>query len=177
MIDRNKVNIGVTVNQLPYIIPTQAAPFAVGTAMLFQQTAAPAGWVKVFTNDNTALRVVSGATGGSFTAGPAFSTVLTTQTNNGSGTLSATTLSTTQLPIHSHLVGVSRNAIVPTCGGFFYFSAVTTYLQPGSTNPAIISGPNIPVGGSSHTHAISGALSTSINLSVYYVDIIIATKS
>lgn len=37
--------------------------FASGTRMLFQQTAAPVGWTKVTTYDNTALRVVSGAVG------------------------------------------------------------------------------------------------------------------
>lgn len=37
--------------------------FDAGTRMLFQQTAAPVGWTKITTNNNTALRVVSGAAG------------------------------------------------------------------------------------------------------------------
>ena len=180
MIDRNRVNTGHTINQLPYTIPTQAAPFAVGTAMLFQQTTAPAGWVKVVTNNDAALRVISGTTGGSFTAGSDFSTTLTAQANNATASLNATTLSSSQIPAHTHLIGVTRTANAPTYidyGGYpISFFDPSVFLNSGASTTTI-SGPNIPVGGGSHTHSTTGALGTSINLSVYYVDIIIATKS
>lgn len=65
-----------------------------GTKMLFQQTAAPVGWVKDVSNDNKALRIVSGAagTGGSI----AFTTAF------GSQNVGDTALTTAQLPSHTH---------------------------------------------------------------------------
>jgi hypothetical protein len=67
--------------------------FAPGTVMLFVQTAAPTGWTKSTTHDNKALRVVSGSvtTGGTQN----FTAVL-------NGNVGATTLTTAQMPSHTH---------------------------------------------------------------------------
>ena len=138
-------------------------PFVTGTAMLFQQTAAPTGWTKVTTYNDYALRIVSGAasTGGSV----AFTTAFTSQAVNGSvGTSGATTLSTAQIPSHTHTNGIYRN-------------------DGGSTNLSIGNNPDAGTAlstgsagsGGSHTHSGGTFTGTAINLTVQYVDCIIAT--
>ncbi|OYW78885.1 MAG: hypothetical protein B7Z19_06350, partial [Polynucleobacter sp. 32-46-5] len=79
-------------------IPSTYSEFASGTALLFNQTSAPTGWTKVTTNNDAALRVVSGTvgTGGSV----AFTTAFTSQSV--SGTVGDTTLSGSQIPSHDH---------------------------------------------------------------------------
>ena len=116
--------------------------FPPGTLMLFVQTAAPTGWTKSTTHDNKALRVVSGSvtTGGT----QAFTAVL-------NGTVGATTLTTAQMPSHTH---TGRNAFT---GGVQGGSPIegSTAGNTGATG-----------GGGSHTHSMD----------VAYVDVIIATK-
>jgi hypothetical protein len=81
--------------------------FATGTKMVFAQTSAPTGWTKDTTHNDKALRVVSGtaSSGGSV----AFTTAFASQTPAGSissvtvtGDVGATTLTTAQIPAHSH---------------------------------------------------------------------------
>jgi microcystin-dependent protein len=71
-----------------------ADAFPSGTKLLFNQTTAPVGWVKDTTHDNKALRVVSGTagTGGSVNFTTAF----------GSQNVGDTTLTTDQIPVHTH---------------------------------------------------------------------------
>jgi hypothetical protein len=145
--------------------PTWASIVPSGTLMLFQQTAAPTGWTKQTTHNDKALRVVSGAASSGGTT--AFSTVFTNQTPTISTSLSAaaTTLSTTQMPSHSHsytwFVGGSA------CGGF----------NPGNGPVPGCSSTGSAGSGGSHTHSISGsASSTAVTLNVQYVDLIIASK-
>jgi hypothetical protein len=94
--------------------------FASGTALLFYQAAAPTGWTQVTTQDNKALRVVSG-TGGGTGGSVAFTTAFASQTPSGSvttsisavsgsvsisgGTVGDTTLNANQIPLHTHGVG------------------------------------------------------------------------
>ena len=142
-----------------------------GTAMLFQQTSAPTGWTKVTTYNDYAIRIVNGtaSTGGS----TAFSTCFTNQTPtiNVSGlSAGATTLSTAQVPAHTHSY---------TAPGAFNST-------PGQGNTCSPNGLGSTAGGTtgsaftggSHTHSISGsASSTTVTLAVQYVDHIIATKN
>lgn len=150
--------------------------FDSGTKLVFVQSTAPTGWTKVTTYNDYALRVVSGtaSTGGSV----GFSSAFTSQTPSGSISLAglsvaATTLSTTQMPGHSHdsnqgafiVSGNTSNAQnwVGTNGSF------SMYYYTGSVG-----------GGGSHSHGISGSASFSgspINLGVQYVDTIICTKN
>jgi hypothetical protein len=120
--------------------------FASGTLMLFQQTAAPTGWTKQTTHNNKALRVVSGtaSSGGSVAFTTAFA----------SGSTGATTLSTAQIPSHSHSY--------PGRTG----SGAVQGLHPGDNAAAVNS--SSTGGGGSHTHSLS--------LDVQYVDLIIASK-
>lgn len=132
--------------------------FPLGTLMLFQQTAAPTGWTKQTTHDNKALRVVSGNTssGGSVN----FTTAFASQAV--SGTVGSTTLITSQIPSHDHLISYSGGNDV---GGnpAFVGSDSSTPNYSGATG-----------GGSSHNHTFTG---TAINLAVSYVDLIIASKN
>jgi microcystin-dependent protein len=124
------------------------AGFDSGTLMLFQQTAAPTGWTKQTTHDNKALRVVSG------TAGSGGSVDFTTAF--ASGTTGATTLTTTQIPSHTHLINKSTGGVVAGGAG----------MAAGATNTTATS--QATGGGGSHDHSLS--------LGVLYVDVIIASK-
>jgi hypothetical protein len=141
------------------------------TAMTFQQTSAPTGWTKVVTHNDKALRVVSGtaSSGGSV----AFSTAFASQAVG--GTVGGTTLSSAQLPAHTH------GSIFGSGDGAGATNAFTSYPNSGyptfnNTNSVIytVTSDGGSGGGSSHTHTFTG---TAINLAVNYVDMIIATKS
>lgn len=135
--------------------------FTAGTVMLFGQTSAPTGWTKDTTNyDNSALRVVTGSagTGGSVDFTTAFSSQSIT------GTIGSTTLSTSEIPSHSHQLAQT-----------VYYSGLNTSTLgkgDGSSVPQTYSTNNTG-GGGSHTHSLSGG---SLNLAVKYVDVIRATK-
>lgn len=144
------------------------ASFPSGTTMLFVQTSAPTGWTKVTTHDNKALRVVSGTAGSGGSV--AFTTAFASQTPSGSINTAglsagATTLSTAQIPSHTHNIpgGVQE-------GGSAALNAANFGgISSGATG-----------GGGSHSHSISGSASftgNAINLAVQYVDVIIATKN
>lgn len=155
-----------------------AAAFDSGTVMLFAQTSAPTGWTKDTTNyNNSGLRVVTGSasTGGSVD----FTTAFASQTPAGSISVNtsglsagATTLTTTQIPSHSHnLETYSKGSETPSPR----FSS-PWLLEYYTTLPTTSTG-----GGGSHTHSVSGSATatftgTAINLAVKYVDVIRATK-
>lgn len=150
---------------------TAATAFAPsGTAMMFVQTAAPTGWTKSTTHDNKALRVVSGtaSSGGS----SAFSTVFSNQTptiTTSGLSAGATTLSTAQIPSHTHALSQTISTEY-SCGSG---TQRTGLNQGGAAISATGTG-----GGGSHSHSLSGsATSSAITLAVQYVDVIIATKN
>ena len=127
----------------------RTAEFPSGTVMLFQQTAAPTGWTKQTALNDYGLRVTSGAVG--VTAGTAFSTVFA-QTAVGN-----TTITTTTMPSHTHTSpapGVTISVV----------SAVGAAVsQPGASTTGSTGG--------------DGAHAHSINLTLAYVDVIIASKN
>jgi len=153
-----------------------AAAFDSGTVMLFAQTSAPTGWTKnSSTGDNSALRVVTGSasTGGSV----AFTTAFASQTPTGSvsitavsGTAGATTLTTPQIPSHSHSAGV-----VSGSNPNGYSNSNVNNVNSGSTGNT--------GGGGSHDHPFSFTSGSgtftgnAINLAVQYIDVIRATKN
>jgi hypothetical protein len=147
-----------------------------GTVMIFGQTSAPTGFTKLTDQDNAGLRVVSGTAGTGGTVN--FTTAFASQTPTGSvsitsvaGSAGATTLSTPQIPSHSHTAS-GREASY--AGSIF---AVTTGVGGSGTATTNATG-----GGGSHTHPFSfssgsGTFSgNAINLAVKYVDVIRATK-
>jgi microcystin-dependent protein len=128
--------------------------FAAGTALLFKQTAAPTGWTKVTTYNDYALRIVNGtaSTGGSV----AFTTAFASGLSAG-----ATTLSTAQMPSHTHSTNIYAYSFCPDAG-----SPSTAPANP-STGGVISTGS--AGSSSSHTHTLP-------SFAVQYVDVIIATK-
>ena len=145
--------------------------FESGTKMLFNQTAAPTGWTKdTSSNNDSALRVVTGSvgTGGSQDFTSAFGATISVAITN-----AAHTLTTSQIPSHTHL-----SQYYPQGGSY------TSYYPglPGHSGGATSTGTNTTStgGGGSHTHNNSlsgtGSSGSTHNLSVKYVDVIVATK-
>ena len=145
---------------------SSSALFVSGTALVFAQTAAPTGWTKSTTHNDKALRVVSGSasSGGSVAFTTAFASQAVAGTN-ASGAVSAHTLTTAEIPAHTHSETASGGGINVT--NYYALGASFAGGTTGSTG-----------GGGSHTHSFTQPTfsGTAINLAVSYVDVIIATK-
>jgi hypothetical protein len=133
--------------------PITGGGVGAGTVMLFYQAAAPTGWTKLTTQNDKALRVVSGA-GGVSGGTNAFSTVMA-QTVVGSDTPNITKLAS-----HNHTdSGFTDFVFVATGGGGGY-----------GPSTGLGSGPMAATGGSaSHNHTIQ--------MSIQYIDLILASKN
>jgi hypothetical protein len=134
------------------LLPPIPPAFPAGTTLLFYQAAAPVGWTKLTTQNDKALRVVSGAGGVAGGITP-FSTVF------GQTATGATTQSTAQMPSHAHTVDVN---LYDGNGSAPYTASIET------TNFGAYRGTFAAGGGGSHTHPMS--------LQVQYCDVIICSK-
>jgi hypothetical protein len=125
-----------------------AGGFPAGTRMSFQQTSAPTGWTKdtTATIDDSILRLVTGTVTTGGTTG--FST-WNAQTATG-----ATTLSTAQIPSHTHTINVGTEG----ADAFIRNANNASTINSGGTG-----------GGGSHTHSLTQSLK--------YYDFIIASKN
>ena len=135
----------------PYVSGTTGDPeFASGTALVFNQTAAPTGWTKQTTHNDKALRVVSG------TVGSGGATAFTSVFGSGKST-GGFSLTTNEMANHSHTTIFTTAG----AGGTFSYNgnASTTPLNPVNANGS----------GAAHSHTLS--------LDLQYVDVIIATKN
>lgn len=160
-----------------------SSAFPAGTLMLFQQTSAPTGWTKQTTHDNKALRVVSGTAGSGGSV--AFSSAFASQAVSGSVSVGATTLSTAQMPSHTHIttrisgVGPYGNTAISSGDQLMVYTPDGWQsVSYGSSAGWINQGQNSQSvgGGGSHTH--SGSFTgTAINMAVQYVDLIICSKA
>ena len=208
---------------------TGVQPFPSGTKMIFQQTSAPTGWTKITTDNNKALRLVNGtvSSGGnqSFTSAfasrtPAgnigasgnstasFSGSVSGNTGNSgantnsvstSGSVNNHTLSTNQMPSHSHSFNTRMEDN--------YCSTDDTERTPDGCNTIGISTSNAGGSGAhshgfsgsshshnvnNHTHSFSGNVSgntgnhthnsgsfsgTALDFAVQYLDVIICSKN
>jgi hypothetical protein len=170
------------------------AAFPSGTRMLFQQTAAPTGWTKDTTQNDKALRVVSGAvsSGGSV----AFSTAFANRTVSGNvdnftatGTIVGTALDATQIPSHSHFIaspgGVGSGAL--SNSNYVDYSMTSwgtsnnNYVLYGTSAGSDRGLTSATGSGATHTHTFTGtahnhSFSTTLDMAVQYVDLIIASK-
>jgi hypothetical protein len=158
--------------------------FPAGTALLFAQTAAPAGWTKSTTHNDKMLRIVSGTagSGGSAALSTAWSSVAL------SGTVAGHTLTVTELPSHTHSGTTSGQSAdhhhslpVTTspyvCNGSgANFAIVGAGTSGGTSNDHThnITTDGGTGGGSSHTHGLS---INSFTVTPAYVDAIICVKS
>lgn len=154
-----------------------------GTQMVFLEASAPTGWTQntASTLANATLRVIT--TGSAGTGGTdEFQSVFAAKSTDGNavaddlsglstsgGTASATTLSTPQLPSHTH------NSEKPTGSVAVLFSPVKTSAQLNNNGNY----PGTTGGGGSHTHPVSGsatftgniATTSPVSLSVPNMDI------
>jgi hypothetical protein len=147
------------------------AEFSSGTVMLFQQTSAPTGWTKSTSHDNKALRVVSGTAGSGGTTAftSTFSSTTALSVTSISGTAGATTLSTSQMPSHSHTAARYNG---PPYSGGTSLSRESPFPSIGGAVQSTSTG-----GGGSHSHPFSFSSGAgSVDLAVQYVDIIFAAK-
>jgi microcystin-dependent protein len=157
---------------MPFFNGASRADIPSGSLMLFQQTAAPTGWVKQTAHNNKALRVVSGTAGSGGTS--AFTSVFTNQTVTTSVSVSGSTgghtLSTAQIPSHNHTFdGSNGNQYGGGSGALYVASDFGVFRSTNSTG-----------GNGSHAHSFSGSgsgTSSAVTLNVQYVDLIIASKS
>lgn len=160
--------------------------FVSGTKTIFNQTSAPTGWTKDTTNDDFTLRVVSGtggSTGGSqnFTACMVDQPFSGTVAHNLTGTTGSTTLSTAQLPSHTHQYRFLANRPTYTPAGAL--PSPTGGLNQANAGTAPASAPiNLdPTGGGlGHAHPLSASFSftgNSIDFRVKYLDFIVSTKN
>jgi len=130
----------------------EGSGFASGTDMIFFQTSAPTGWTKSTANNDKALRVVSGNGGGSG-GSQGFSSFAH---NLSAG---AHTLATNEIPSHSHSLNAND------AGGNSRPAAWDQTGQNTNQNTANTGG------GASHSHSLSGSITTP-----HYIDVIVAAK-
>jgi hypothetical protein len=145
---------------------------------VFYQAAAPTGWTKITSHNDKALRVVSGTGGGfgfggtSGAGGISFTTAFPSLTRSISGTVTAsgtvgdTTLTTQQIPSHSHAAG-SSVTVSPGSPGIAGRLVNTSAPNTGNTG-----------GGQAHSHPFTGSsapFTSSLDLRVQYIDVIICS--
>jgi hypothetical protein len=117
------------------------------TALVFYQAAAPTGWTKSTTNNDKALRAVSGS------GGVAGGTLALSSANVG-----ATSLSIAQMPAHTHTIDRTTNQAVGGSG------AKTAEDAGGFANDTAT---NSAGSGDTHTHSLALA----------YIDVIVCSKN
>lgn len=146
------------------------------TPLYFYQSSAPSGWSQVTSNDNKAMRVVSG-TGAGTGGSNSFTGTFTNRTYSAnfnvpfSAGVNNHTISTPQLPSHSHPTEAGdTSCMAPTTG-----SGSTPAINSGTSN----SGNSGNSGGHSHPASVSASAgwSAGIDMRVQYINVIYCTFS
>ena len=161
---------------------TGVDPFEANTSMIFNQASAPTGWTKQTgaALANTAMSIVTGTgggTGGSDSFYSTFTASKNTDTSGAtvsvSGSVGGYTLSTPEIPSHSHVTESGRNQGNPAPNRA-YLNSGQTGGTPFPTNPA--------GSGGSHSHPFSvssSSLGGTISvpaMNVKYANVIVANK-
>ena len=146
------------------------------TPLYFYQSSAPSGWSQVTSNDNKAMRVVSG-TGAGTGGSNSFTGTFTNRTYSAnfnvpfSAGVNNHTLTTAQLPSHSHPTDAGdTNVASPNP-----FSGNANAVNSGNSN----SGNSGNSGGHSHPASVSASAgwSAGIDMRVQYINVIYCTFS
>lgn len=150
--------------------------FAQGTNTIFFQSAAPTGWSKNTSHNNKALRVVGGASnpngGGSGGSNSFTSAFPSSKPISGnfpiSGTVGSHTLTSNELPSHTHANGGS--VTLSPGGGDVRSGGGWSRSTPNTGNNT--------TNASAHNHPFSSgsaSFSANVNLAVQYVDVLICS--
>lgn len=171
---------------------TGIASFASGTKMVFYQASAPTGWTQdtAAALSNTVMSVVTGTGGGTGGSTSYFSSFLATTnktatqpaapvTGSVSGTVGGHTLSTPEIPSHTHTFFQASYANPSSTGTYISREGPSSGGATGFTQNTGGTG-----GGGSHSHPFSGSLSSataavSVTVpaaDVKYANVIVATK-
>lgn len=163
----------VKINDLGRLYAQKPDFFPVGTRMLFQQSAAPSGWVKEVNSayNDAGLRLTTGnvSSGGGTAFSAALNSARATSSVSTGGTVGDTTLSVSQMPVHQH--ALSGASSMP----------VNVYEAPDEypwRNVGSKDGMSKTAGSSaSHSHSLSSSShSHTVNVNLKYIDVIICTK-
>lgn len=165
------------------------AAFPSGTRKFFKNATAPTGWVKDSTTYDHTLRIVTTSSlgsGGTINFSSMFASARDIGGLTYPGVAATATVgsATMDIPAHSHTYVGSTGTPVNSPNSGYYYPA-------GPSSPPTITGwygaPSAKVSGSAgtsggHTHSLSSTVSVSfgsstVNMSVKYVDSIICTKS
>lgn len=160
----------LTSNGTTWASTSLSPEFVSGTRMTFNQTNAPTGWTKDTSTNNAGFRLVSGSvsSGGTEDFTTAFSSSTAVTVSSISGSAGATTLTTPQIPSHSHTISQFDGSGSP--GTRISKSSSVQNVETSSTSST--------GGGGSHTHPFSfSSGSGTVNLAIKYVDLIIAQKN
>ena len=148
--------------------------FAQGTNAIFFQASAPSGWAKNTSHNNKALRVVTGSGGGSGGSNSFTSAFPSSKPISGnfpiSGTVGNHTLTSNQLPSHTHANGGS--VTLSPGGGDVRSGGGWSRSTPNTGNNT--------TNASAHNHPFSSgsaSFSANVNLAVQYVDVLICSFS
>ena len=148
--------------------------FAQGTDAIFFQASAPSGWAKNTSHNNKALRVVTGSGGGSGGSNSFTSAFPSSKPISGnfpiSGTVGNHTLTSNQLPSHTHANGGS--VTLSPGGGDVRSGGGWSRSTPNTGNNT--------TNASAHNHPFSSgsaSFSANVNLAVQYVDVLICSFS
>lgn len=158
---------------------TKEEPEYDGVIMAFAQAYAPIGWTKQSTYNDYAIRVVSGTpgSGGSVNHSSVFTTQIPFTPYSGPFPLpvGVTTITTSTMQGHSHSMGFGA------AGGSLKGGSPSTapyytgpYSNAGTTGPltSVSTGSG---GGHAHTASVTSVtLSSSLNMAVKYMDVILA---
>lgn len=158
-------------------------PEYIGSTMLFIQATAPTGWVKETGNNDCALRVTTGTpttggTNGFTTCFPGANRSVSATAPAISASAGAATLSSTQIPSHTHPYTTKSPIGVTYSSALSVSPLQTRYTVLTSGQPG-----NIGSGGTggSHSHTMPASpvsiVGTSLALSLKYLDAIFATRS
>jgi len=157
------------------------------TAWIFHQASAPTGWTKLTSENNKALRVVSGTGGGTAGVQP-FTTVctpslavpgtLTTSTSTG-----GTQLATSQMFSHAHLqpgrfVVSAVPALYNPAGQFTGWNGGDLRRAGGWTRyTGAIGNPTVQVVAHNHPVSATGFVNTTISMGVRYMNFLVCRFS